>query len=112
MHAGWAEATRCLNTHGCEMQDLQLNATHSSEYQSEYSTFSHQPLQFLQSRWTSSHKGSKPTHVVMFQNLVPALSRFLAEQNLTLQKTFFNCHFQVDAGSRIWVWKVDQKIIH
>ena len=74
--------------------------------QHEYGMFTDDPLQVLQSRWGDVSSGSMPTHLVMFQDLVPAVSRYIAEQGFVLTKTFFNCHFQVDAGSTIWVWKL------
>lgn len=73
--------------------------------QHEYGMFRDEPLKVLQSRWRHVEKSSMPTHLVMFQDLVPAVSRYIAGQGFALRKTLFNCHFQVDAGSRIWVWK-------
>lgn len=79
---------------------------HSVPSQHEYDMFKDDPLQVLQSRWNNIGKQSMPTHLVMFQDLVPAVSRYIAEQGFALRKTFFNCHVQVDAGSRIWLWKL------
>lgn len=73
--------------------------------QHEYGLFTNDPLQFLHSRWDAKKTHSMPTHLVMFQDLVPALSRYIAEQGFALKKAFFNCHVQVDAGSSIWLWK-------
>lgn len=67
--------------------------------------FKEDPLQLLRSKLGDVARGSMPTHLVMFQDLVPAVSRYIAEQGFALKKTLFNCHFQVDAGSTIWVWK-------
>lgn len=105
MCAGWAEATRCLNTPGCSVQGSKSPDRHNALSQHEYGLFRDDPLQVLQSRWGTVEKHSRPTHLVMFQDLVPDLSRYIAEQGFALQKTFFNCHVQVDAGSKIWLWK-------
>ena len=105
IHAGWAADTKCLNTPACSMQSPKVAGKHNSTVPHEDDAFRQDPLLFLQSRWGTADKNSIPTHVVMFQDLVPALSRYIAEQNYALEKTIFNCHVQVDAGDRIWVWK-------
>lgn len=105
MHAGWAEATRCLNTPGCSVEGFKSPDLRSAPSQHEYGLFRDEPLQILQSRWGAVEKHSMPTHLVMFQDLVPVLSRYIAEEGFALKKTFFNCHVEVDAGSSIWLWK-------
>ena len=105
MPAGWAEATRCLNTPGCRVEGFKSPDMHGAPSQHEYGLFRDDPFRVLQSRWVAAEKHSMPTHLVMFQDLVPLLSRYIAEKGFALKKTFFNCHVQVDAGSSIWVWK-------
>ena len=79
--------------------------SHRITVEHEFDAFERNPLQFLQSRWNMTQKHNMPSHVVMYPDLVPALSRYIAEQGFALKQTFFNCHFQVDADSKIWVWK-------
>ena len=105
MCTGWAEATRCLNTPGCNVEGFKSPDMHSAPAQHEYDLFRDDPLQVLRSRWGTVEKHSMPTHLVMFRVLVPVLSRYIAEKGFALKKTFFNCHVQVDAGSSIWLWK-------
>ena len=71
----------------------------------EWSKFKAAPLQFLTDCWEFTDENGTPTHLVMFSDLVSALSRYIGGQGYSLHKTFFNCHFEVDAGSSIWVWK-------
>ena len=94
-----------MNTPGCSVQGFKAPDIHSVPTQHEYGLFRDDPLQVLQSRWDVVDKHSMPTHLVMFQDLVPVLSRYIAEKGFALKKTFFNCHVEVDAGSSIWLWK-------
>jgi len=100
--AGWSEATRCLNDPGCAISRTRVETTADKN---EWSKFKAAPLQFLKDRWEITDERDTPTHLVMFSDLVPALSRYIGGHDFSLHKTFFNCHFEVDAGSSIWVWK-------
>ncbi|DBA83269.1 TPA: hypothetical protein ACH3X2_006772 [Trebouxia sp. C0005] len=99
---GWSQATQCLNDPSCA---LSRTSRETKAEKNEWSKFKAAPLQFLTDRWEFIDAPDTPTHLVMFSDLVPALSRYIGEHGFSLHKTFFNCHFEVDACSSIWVWK-------
>ncbi|DBA74157.1 TPA: hypothetical protein ACH3X1_010956 [Trebouxia sp. C0004] len=99
---GWSQATQCLNDPGCALSQIGGDTTADTN---EWSKFKAAPLHFLIERWETVDECDTPTHLVMFSDLVPALSRYVGGHGFSLHKTFFNCHFEVDAGSSIWVWK-------
>ena len=102
---GWSVATQCLNKPGCTPSQHAKTVANSIAGKNEWRRFQEAPLYFLKAQWAKLEQQNLPTHLVMFSDLVPALSRYIAEQKFSLHKAFFNCHFEVDAGCRIWVWK-------
>ena len=102
--------TGCLNTRGCSVSIDMVQRQQQTKQQctlvsSVRQQFEQDPSRFLKSRWAQVSTTDLPSHLVMFADVMPAVSAYITSKHFFLHKSMFNCHMEVDAGKQIVIWK-------
>ncbi|KAK9303932.1 hypothetical protein QLX08_004523 [Tetragonisca angustula] len=80
------------------------NFTNNTNYMDEADIFFANPMQWLDETYNSNKNITIPNYVVLFDHIVPKISRFLKQYQLSSQ--IFYAHFpQSNYGKYIYVYK-------